>query len=267
MPAKKKPAPSMRLSPDVLYIFTDGSVEPNPGPGGWGVLLIWNGYRRAIVGGGKEETNNTMELRAILQALCARTEDVPTKLFSDSQYCVNAVTKWADGWEKRGWTTREGEPVKNKKLIQGIRDQLTSNIQLHWLKGHAGNDFNEMADFLARRGRDIYGLGITEYRDSIDLSPLDAPMRHLKKEGDPPFEPGEEDLPFPVVKFTPTTFEEESDGLAEKLIAQAFATRPKAPPNLDVDALLREVKETRGLVRRAEEKLKALEKTLKEVVK
>jgi ribonuclease HI len=267
MPAKKKPAPSMRLSEDVLYIFTDGSVEPNPGPGGWGVLLIWNGYRRALCGGGKEETNNTMELTAILQGLSNLTEQVPTKLFSDSQYCVNALTRWADGWEKRGWTTREGEPVKNKKLIQVIRKNLTPDISLHWLKGHAGNVFNEMADYLARRGRDIYGLGLTEYNGPIDLSPLNEAMAHLKKEGDPPFEPGEEDLPFPVVSFTPTTFEEESDGLAEKLIAQAFATRPKAPPDLDVAALLKEVKETRGLVRRAEEKLKALEKTLKEVVK
>lgn len=259
MPAKKQHhVQTMRLAEDTLYIFTDGSVEPNPGPGGWGVLLIWNGYRRAFCGGGKEETNNTMELQAILQGLSNLTADVPTKLFSDSQYCVNALTKWADGWEKRGWTTQEGEPVKNKKLIQVIRKNLNPNIQLHWVKGHAGNVFNEMADYLARRGRDIYGLGLTEYRGPIDLSPLNAAMKHLSKDGDPPFEPGEEDLPYPVEKWGDPEPLPTFSGVFEGGPVKEPAPIPVA---LDV---LQEVKEIRGLVRRAEEKLKALEKALKE---
>lgn len=264
MPAKKQHhVQTMRLAEDTLYIFTDGSVEPNPGPGGWGVLLIWNGYRKAFCGGGKEETNNTMELQAILQGLQAITSDVPTKLFSDSQYCVNALTRWVEGWKKRGWVTQGGEPVKNKKLIQVIHRNLNPNIQLHWVKGHAGNAFNEMADFLARRGRDIYGLGLTEYRGPIDLSPLDSAMGHLSKDGDPPFEPSEEDLPFPVARWgdptpAPTLFS--GVFMGGPLVVEAESTPiPAVAPNL-----LQEVKEIRGLVRRAEEKLKALEKALKE---
>jgi ribonuclease HI len=252
----------MRLSEDVLYIFTDGSVEPNPGPGGWGVLLIWNGHRKALMGGGREETNNTMELSAILHGLRAITHDVPTKVFTDSQYSKNSITIWADGWEKRGWLKRDGEPVKNVKLIKNIRKLLRPSIEVHWVKGHAGHDFNEMADWLAGRGRDIYGLGLTEYKGPVDLSPLDPLMKHLSKDGDPPFEPGEEDLPFPVVSFKPTSFEEIADELVEKLTPEP---PPAAPEGLDVAAILREVKETRGLVRRAEANLKALEAKLKEM--
>ena len=259
----KKPAPTqMRLQPDVLYIFTDGSVEPNPGSGGWGVLLIWNGFRRVFYGGAKDQTNNTMELEALLQGLRARVRDVPTKVFSDSQYAVNCVTKWGDGWEKHGWVKRDGEEIKNLRVIQHIRRLLKGSklIEIHWLKGHAGNAFNEMADYLARRGRDIYGLGLTEYQGPVDLSELDSLMVHLKKEGDPPFEEGEEDLPFPVASFKP---EQTNGTVAEEV--EVADTLPVEIPSIEI--ILQDVKETRGLVRRAEEKLKALEKVLKEIVK
>lgn len=284
MPAKK-PKQAMRLRPDVLYIFTDGSVDPNPGAGGWGVLLIWNGYRKVVMGGGKKETNNTMELQAILNGLRARSEDVPTRLFSDSQYCVNSITTWGDGWEKRGWLKRDGEPVKNKKLIQSIRKLLRPvhpngySIEIHWLKGHAGNDFNEMADFLARRGRDIYGLGLTEYRGDVDLSELNPAMAHLKKGGDPPFEVGEKDLPFPLAKFERIELNNEPPGVltatVDGVAEEVLAAPPVEPVEEPIQAkkfnselkrrMLREIKESRGLVRRAEEKLKALEKIIKEM--
>lgn len=147
----------MHLKQDTLYIFTDGSCYPNPGPGGWGAVLIWNGSVKFLYGGSADETNNSMELAAILGGLKARTDsNVPTILYTDSQYCVKIMTQWWRGWKAKGWKTGSGSPVKNKEYIQEILP-LTHNVQFKWIKGHDGHALNEAADVLSRKGRANYG--------------------------------------------------------------------------------------------------------------
>jgi ribonuclease HI len=149
----------MNLKQDTLYIFTDGSCFPNPGPGGWGAVLVWNGAVKFLYGGSEDETNNSMELCAILGALKARTDkNVPTILYTDSQYCVKIMTQWWKGWEAKGWVTGAGKPVKNQEYIREIL-QYTDNVQFKWVKGHDGHALNEAADVLSRKGRANHGGG------------------------------------------------------------------------------------------------------------
>jgi ribonuclease HI len=149
----------MNLKQDTLYIFTDGSCYPNPGPGGWGAVLIFNNSVKFLYGGSEDETNNSMELGAILGALEARTDkNVPTILYTDSQYCVKIMTLWWKGWEARGWKTGQGKPVKNQEYIRKILP-LTENVQFKWVKGHDGHALNEAADILSRKGRSHFGGG------------------------------------------------------------------------------------------------------------
>lgn len=149
----------MHLKQDTLYIFTDGSCYPNPGPGGWGAVLIWNGAVKFLYGGSEDETNNSMELCAILGALKARTDrNVTTILYTDSQYCVKIMTQWWKGWEAKGWVTGAGKPVKNQEYIREIL-QYSDNVQFKWIKGHDGHALNEAADILSRKGRANHGGG------------------------------------------------------------------------------------------------------------
>lgn len=144
--------PSGQGSPRVR-IYTDGACSGNPGPGGWGAVLLYNGERKEICGGEIDTTNNRMELEATIQALQALKRRSTVALFTDSRYVTDGITQWIDGWKARGWRTAGKKPVKNMDLWQ-LLDAQTSNhdVTWHWVKGHDGNRENERADMLARRG-------------------------------------------------------------------------------------------------------------------
>ena len=136
-----------------VVIYTDGACSGNPGPGGWGVVLSWNGTEKELHGGEPQTTNNRMELTAAIQALAALQRPSQVQLHTDSKYVLDGITKWINGWQRNGWLTAAKKPVKNADLWQ----QLTKAIERHevtwtWVKGHAGDPGNERADELARLG-------------------------------------------------------------------------------------------------------------------
>ena len=136
-----------------VRIYTDGACSGNPGPGGWGAVLLYNGERKEICGGEIDTTNNRMELEATIQALQALKRRSTVALFTDSRYVTDGITQWIDSWKARGWRTAGKKPVKNMDLWQ-LLDAQTSNhdVTWHWVKGHDGDRENERADMLARRG-------------------------------------------------------------------------------------------------------------------
>lgn len=136
-----------------VAIWSDGACSGNPGPGGWGAILIWNGHRRELKGGAAETTNNRMELQAAIEALGALTRPTIVDFYTDSQYVRGGVMGWINGWKKNGWKTADKKPVKNIDLWQSL-DELAAKhtIVWHWVRGHAGTADNERADELAREG-------------------------------------------------------------------------------------------------------------------
>lgn len=145
------------MSKNVVRIYTDGACSGNPGPGGWGVLLLWNDHEKELYGGEAETTNNRMELLAAIKGLQAVTKNVPIELYTDSTYVQKGITEWMEGWKAKNWKTAAKKPVKNKDLWQEL-DAVVSqrNVSFHWVKGHAGHPENERADTLACRGRDSH---------------------------------------------------------------------------------------------------------------
>jgi ribonuclease HI len=140
------------VTPNVL-IYTDGACSGNPGPGGWGAVLITGGHRRDIMGGERASTNNRMELMAAIQALEALTMPCKVELYTDSTYVMKGISEWIHGWKKRGWMTADKKPVKNDDLWRRLdQARLRHEVQWRWVKGHAGHELNEHADSLARRG-------------------------------------------------------------------------------------------------------------------
>ena len=141
-----------------LEIYTDGACRGNPGPGGWGALLIYGDDRKEIYGGEHNSTNNRMELCAAIQALASLKRECELTLYTDSQYVMKGMQEWIQGWKARGWKTAAKQPVKNADLWQELDTQVARH-QVHWVwvKGHAGNEGNEMADQLADRGIDELG--------------------------------------------------------------------------------------------------------------
>jgi len=137
----------------VVVIHTDGACSGNPGPGGWGAILVSGKHRKEIFGGEPLTTNNRMELMAAIAALEALKRPSRVDLFTDSEYVRNGISTWMDGWKLRGWKTADRKPVKNVELWQRL-DQARSQHEVawHWLKGHAGHAENEEADALARQG-------------------------------------------------------------------------------------------------------------------
>lgn len=136
-----------------VEIFTDGACSGNPGPGGWGAILRFNGTTRELSGGEAVTTNNRMELLAAITALDALKEPCKVELHTDSKYVMDGISKWIHGWKKNGWKTADKKPVKNGELWQALdaanrRHEVTWN----WVKGHAGHSENERADELARTG-------------------------------------------------------------------------------------------------------------------
>ncbi len=136
-----------------VSIWTDGACSGNPGPGGWGAILVYGGKEKELSGGEAETTNNRMELQAAIAALNALTRPCHVDLHTDSQYVKGGVTGWMHGWKRNGWRTADKKPVKNQDLWQALDAALQRHqIAWHWVKGHAGHAENERADQLARDG-------------------------------------------------------------------------------------------------------------------
>ena len=138
-----------------VEIYTDGACRGNPGPGGWGVSLRYNGTRKDMHGGEPKTTNNRMELMAAITGLEALKRPCKVKLYTDSKYVLDGITSWMDAWKKRGWKTANKKPVKNIELWQRL-DAATNDHDITWIwvKGHSGDEGNELADELANMGID-----------------------------------------------------------------------------------------------------------------
>ena len=134
-----------------VTIYTDGACRGNPGPGGWGAVLLYGGHRREISGRDPRTTNNRMELTAAIRALEALKRPSEVALYTDSTYLKDGITRWLPNWKARGWRTAAKAPVKNRDLWEAL-DALTGrhDVTWHWVRGHAGNAENERADALAR---------------------------------------------------------------------------------------------------------------------
>jgi len=136
-----------------IEVFTDGACKGNPGPGGWGALLRFNGREKSLYGGEKNTTNNRMELTAAIEALKAVKERCTIDLTTDSQYVRQGITEWIVNWKARGWKTASKQPVKNVDLWQELDNLIQQHdVRWHWVKGHSGHRENEIADQLANRG-------------------------------------------------------------------------------------------------------------------
>lgn len=135
-----------------VTIYTDGACSGNPGPGGWGCVLIYNGNEKELSGSSNDTTNNIMEITATLEALKALKFPCEVDLYSDSAYVVNCFNQgWIYNWIKKGWKTASGEPVKNKELWEELYSLTkTHNVTFHKVKGHADNEYNNRCDELAR---------------------------------------------------------------------------------------------------------------------
>ena len=136
-----------------VVIYTDGACSGNPGPGGWGAILMYKDNKKEISGGKKDTTNNVMELTAVIEGLKLLKFSCKVKLYSDSAYVVNAFNqKWMDGWLKNGWKNASKEPVKNKELWQELYDLTQKHeVQFIKVKGHSDNEYNNRCDELARK--------------------------------------------------------------------------------------------------------------------
>ena len=134
-----------------VHIYTDGGCSPNPGPGGYGVVLIYQEQRREISGGYRNTTNNRMELTAAIRGLQALKEPCNVTLFSDSQYVVNGITKgWARRWKSRGWIKSDKSPAENVDLWEDLLSLCEKHtVQFEWIRGHNGHAENECCDRLA----------------------------------------------------------------------------------------------------------------------
>jgi len=137
----------------VVEVYADGACKGNPGPGGWGVLLVEGGRERELHGGEPATTNNRMELTAVIRALEALPHGSRVRLYTDSQYVQKGMKEWIHDWKRRGWRTADKKPVKNDDLWKHL-DELARNHQVewHWVRGHDGHPGNERADALANKG-------------------------------------------------------------------------------------------------------------------
>lgn len=140
-----------------IQIHTDGACSGNPGPGGYGSILVFGEVEKEISGGAYETTNNKMELLAVIEALKILKEPCEIELFTDSKYVEQGISTWLDGWIKKGWKTASKEPVKNQELWKEFLEvSKVHKIKTNWVKGHSGDPFNERCDKLAVFQRDLY---------------------------------------------------------------------------------------------------------------
>jgi ribonuclease HI len=140
------------VTPKVV-IYTDGACSGNPGPGGWGAILMYGEKEKELSGGEPATTNNRMELMAAIRALEALNKPCKVELHTDSQYVMKGVTEWMRSWKARGWKTADKKPVKNEDLWRRLDEaRLRHDVDWRWVKGHNGHEHNERADALARKG-------------------------------------------------------------------------------------------------------------------
>jgi len=134
-------------------IYTDGACKKNPGPGGWGYVHICGDTENTLFGGDPQTTNNRMELMAAIRAIEDLSDQATVNVYTDSKYVCDGISKWIHGWKKRDWRKADGKPVLNEDLWRRL-DQARAKheVQWHWVKAHAGNHYNEMADQLANLG-------------------------------------------------------------------------------------------------------------------
>nr|WP_284358646.1 ribonuclease HI [Candidatus Phycosocius spiralis] len=136
-----------------VVIYTDGACSGNPGPGGWGAILQFNGTEKEIFGGEAQTTNNRMELMAAIQALESLRRPCNVIVVTDSQYVKKGITEWIHGWKKRHWRKADGKPVINADLWQRLEEACKAHtLEWRWVRGHTGEVMNERADHLARQG-------------------------------------------------------------------------------------------------------------------
>ena len=134
-----------------VTIYTDGACSGNPGPGGWGAILEWNGIEKEISGGASDTTNNRMELTGVIEALSLLKEPCVVELYSDSKYVIDALSKgWVYGWQKKGWVKNDKKPALNVDLWEELLTLIARHeVHYHWVKGHASNAKNNRCDELA----------------------------------------------------------------------------------------------------------------------
>jgi ribonuclease HI len=136
---------------NTVVIYTDGACSGNPGPGGWGSILMYNGHRRELSGGDRSTTNNRMEMTAVIEALEALKRSCRIVIHTDSTYVMKGMTEWMDNWKRRGWKTADRKPVKNVDLWQRLDEAMARHdVEWRWVRGHSGVPENERADELAR---------------------------------------------------------------------------------------------------------------------
>lgn len=134
-----------------MELYTDGACSGNPGPGGWGVVLIYGDHRREMSGGARETTNNRMELQAVIEGIAALKRRCRVRIHTDSVYVMKGMTEWMPNWKARGWKTADRKPVKNVDLWRRLDAELSSHhVSWRWVRGHSGDPGNERADALAR---------------------------------------------------------------------------------------------------------------------
>lgn len=138
-----------------VALYTDGACKGNPGPGGWGVLLVANGQERELFGGERATTNNRMELTAVIRGLDSLTRSCDIDVYTDSQYVKNGIQTWIHGWKRNGWKTSDKKPVKNAELWRELDVAAARHtVRWHWVKGHSDHVENARADALANCGVD-----------------------------------------------------------------------------------------------------------------
>lgn len=134
-----------------VEMFTDGACSGNPGPGGWGALLRYNGHEKELGGGDADTTNNRMEMMAVIEGLAALKSPCRITLYTDSKYVMDGVTKYLENWKRRGWKTADKKEVKNRDLWERMESEMARHqIEWIWVKGHAGHAENERVDQIAR---------------------------------------------------------------------------------------------------------------------
>ena len=139
----------------IVTVYTDGACSGNPGPGGWGAILIYGSHKRELSGGASQTTNNRMELTAAIRALAELKRECDVRLVTDSQYVMQGIQDWMPNWKKRGWKTAAKQPVKNADLWQQLDEQVGRHkVTWQWVRGHTGHPGNERADQLVNRGVD-----------------------------------------------------------------------------------------------------------------
>lgn len=161
----------MDTSPQVTYIYTDGGCDPNPGPGGWGAVLLYGAHRKELSGAEAHTTNNRMELTAAIEALRALKRPSCVEIVTDSEYLKRGVTEWLPKWVARGWRRARGQPVENEDLWRQLAQELARHtVSWRWIPGHSGYAENERADALARAARKA--LLAQNRREEESTSPL-----------------------------------------------------------------------------------------------